>query len=174
MVSYVKMVTMSGKTPLKFFETLVLISKLLAGRKFAFRGTTSLILQGIDMVADDIDILCDKGTALASNYLLREYLVEEVSYKKSPKFKSFFGKFKVNETKVEIYGEWQIKDTKGNWSNPFIAINRHNITYKGKEFYVTDIEDELLVYALMGRWNAFHKIKRQLKAKETSTQTSLF
>ena len=49
---------MPGRVPKKFLPTLLLISKLLNRRKFAFRGTTSLILQGLDMVANDIDILC--------------------------------------------------------------------------------------------------------------------
>jgi len=154
---------MPGRVPEKFLETLILISRILNRRKYAFRGTTSLILQG----------LCDKDTALASNFLLQDFLEEEVSLKKSQQFKSYFGKFIINKIPVEMYGEWQIKDTKGNWSQPFTAVNRHRIKYQNKQFFVTDIEDELMVFALMGRWNAFRKIKRELKKSAASGQEKL-
>ncbi|HLD03928.1 MAG TPA: hypothetical protein VJC17_04105 [Candidatus Dojkabacteria bacterium] len=164
---------MPGRVPEKFLETLILISRILNRRKYAFRGTTSLILQGLDMISKDIDILCDKDTALASNFLLQDFLEEEVSLKKSQQFKSYFGKFIINKIPVEMYGEWQIKDTKGNWSQPFTAVNRHRIKYQNKQFFVTDIEDELMVFALMGRWNAFRKIKRELKKSAASGQEKL-
>jgi len=164
---------MPGRVPKNFLPTLLLISKLLNRRKFAFRGTTSLILQGLDMVANDIDILCDKDTALASNFLLQDYLVEDISLKKSKQFKSYFGKFTINKIPVEIYGEWQIKDTKGNWSHAFTAVNRHRVKYQNKQFFVTDIDDELMIFALMGRWNAFHKIKRLLKKNAATGQEKL-
>ena len=69
------------------------IDNKLKGEAYAIRGTASLVLQGLDMGLDDIDILCDAKTALSANLKLSEYLVEKVAFKESPKFKSYFGKF---------------------------------------------------------------------------------
>lgn len=154
-----------SKTPESFISTILLLSDLLKGQQYAIRGTASLVLQGLDMIAQDIDILTDKDAALACNKLLKDYLVEEVKYKESEKFKSYYGKFKVNDIQVEIMGEWKIKDTKGNWSSPFDLSNgqRKKILLNGKEVYVTTVETELACFAKMGRWNAYHKVKREVK-----------
>ncbi len=164
------------RKPEKFEETILLIADILDGYQYAFRGTTSLVLQGLAMNVDDIDLLCDKKTALACNKLLGEYLVEEVSYKESKKFKSYYGKFKVNGIEVEVMGEWQLRDTKGNWSEPFVASakEKKEIAVDDQAVYVTQVETELFFFAKMGRWNAYHKIRRQLAANENQNQLKFF
>jgi len=159
--------------PKNFEQVVLLLAKKLEGLQYAIRGTASLVLQGLDMVALDIDITGDKEMALACNDLLAEYLVEEVAYKESEKFKSYFGKFEIEGLPVEIMAEWQIKDTKGNWSEPFNASERKLIKLRGEDVYVTMVEEELRVYARLGRWNAFHKLKRQI-TKPTENQQTLF
>lgn len=154
------------QTPPKFNETVILLAKLLKGHQYAFRGTTSLVLQGIEMNVSDIDIVCDKSTALLCNSVLKKYCIEEVTYSESPKFKSFFGKFEINGILVEIMGNWQIKDTKGNWSKVYNARGSKGIIYEGVKIQVTSVSEELEASAKMGRWNAYHKIKRQLKPEE--------
>ena len=166
---------MSKKKPKEFIKTVLLLADILKGYQYALRGTASLVLQGLDMIAVDIDILCDKETALACNKLLNKYLVEKVKYKKSDKFKSYYGKFRIKEIEVEIMGEWQIKDTspkvnqsmagKARWSKQFNASGeqRKKVTIRGKKVNVTTIETELLCFAKMGRWNAYHKIRRQFE-----------
>ena len=143
-----------------------------------------MVLQGVQMNVADIDIVGDKDTALACNDLLAEYLTEEVSFKESEKFKSYFGKFKIKGILVEVMGEWQIKDTKGQWSEPFNVSERKLITFGGSEIYVTPIEEELAVFAKMGRWTAYQKInkfvsrkleiKKQLSSVKKEGQPSLF
>lgn len=164
---------MLGK-PEKFEETILLLANILRNYQYAFRGTASLLLQKIEMNVDDIDILCDRKTALVCNELLKDFLLEEVSYKESDKFKSYFGKFKINNIPVEVMGEWQIKDAKENWSIPFNASGRKKITINGKECFVTSVEEELLVSAKMGRWTTYHKILRQFKAQEGKNLPILF
>jgi len=113
------------------------------------------------MSIDDIDILTDKKTALTTNEILKKYLIEKVAFKTSPQFKSYFGQFKVNNILVEIMGDWQIKGAKGGWSQPFTAAPREikTITFNRQKVVVTTPEAELSFFALMGRWNAYHKIK---------------
>jgi hypothetical protein len=167
----------SSKTrkPEKFEETILLLADILDGYQYAFRGTTSLVLQGLTMNVDDIDLLCDKKTALSCNKLLGDYLVEEVSYKEADKFKSYYGRFKINGIEVEVMGEWQLRDTKGGWSEPFTASEgeKKEIAVDDQAVYVTRIETELSLFAKMGRWNAYHKIKRQLPKEEDQDQLKL-
>jgi hypothetical protein len=97
----------------KVEKVVIRLVRILKSRQYAFRGTTSLVLQGIKMNVSDIDIICDKETALDCNRILGKYLIEAVEYKVSKEFKSYFGKYKVDGIFVEIMGEWQIKDNKG-------------------------------------------------------------
>lgn len=138
---------------MKFMESKKIkdISIKLLGHNYAIRGTTSLILQGLDFKEDDIDILCDEETALFLS----------LPYSESKQFKSYFGKIDDN---VEVYANWQIKNPKGEWSEILVptATNSYPLTTNDFIVPVTTIEFELHCYALMGRWSVFHKIKRLL------------
>jgi len=160
--------------PGNFEEVILLLAARLRDFQYAFRGTASLVLQGIQMNVEDIDIVGNEEAALACNDLLAKYLVEEVTFKESAKFKSYFGKFEVEGIPVEVMGEWQIKDTKGRWNEPFDASARKLISLNGDKVYVTSIEEELAVFAKMGRWTAYQKIKKQLPSTKKETQQNLF
>ncbi len=165
-----------AKIPKNLENVVLILADRLKGKQYAIRGTASLVLQGLEMNVDDIDIVSDKETALACNDLLKDYLVEEVKYQKSEKFKSYFGKFEINKISVEVMGEWEIK-TQGSkskvekWQEPFNATDRKRLVINGKTVYVTTIETELTMFATMGRWNAYWKIKKQLPLDK---QKSLF
>lgn len=163
-----------GKAPSNLKQILDLIADKLSNYTYAFRGTASLILHGLDMNVSDIDILCDKKCALDFNELFKDYVVDPVAYSENDKFKSYFGKFKIDKIPVEVMGEWQIKDTKGNWSEIYNGSNREKVD----NYWVTPIGLELSCFAKMGRWNAFHKIKRELgdktQYKKKSNQLELF
>lgn len=151
-----------GITKEKLESVIKIIHNKLRGEDYAIRGTASLVLQGLDMNVDDIDILCNAKTALNANLKLSEYLVEEVAFKESPKFKSYFGKFLVDGVKVEIMGDWQIFNARKGWSGVYNA-DMKNIDYvklDDLEIPVTKIDLELEVFALVGRWTAYQKIKR--------------
>jgi len=161
-----------GKIPEKFKETVDLLANKFNGKQCAFRGTASLVLQGLDMNVDDIDLLTDKDTALLANKLLNKYLVDEVKYRQSEKFKSFYGKFNINSIQIEVMGDWQIRDIKGSWCDSFDASDDEcsEINLNGKSVRVTKIETELVTYSKMGRWTAFQKIKRQLGSRKSNQQ----
>lgn len=163
-----------SKKPKDFRKTVLFLAKVFGKRRYAFRGTTSLVLQGLDMNVDDIDVLTDKKTALDSNNLLKEYLIEEVVFKESDKHKSYFGKFNVNGIQVEVMGNWQVKSPKGIWSQIFNADDdqRIEVVLKDGKVWLTTIETELKMFVAMGRWNAYHKIKRQISPQRN--QTTLF
>ncbi len=164
------------KKPKRFRETILFLAQKLRDCQYAFRGTAGLVLQGIEMKVDDIDVLCDEETALKCNSLLKDFSIDEVGYKESDKFKSFFGKFEVKGIHVEVMGDWQIKDTKGVWGQLFDAgdSQRKRILFAGEKIWVTKTETELAMFAQMGRWTAYQKIKKQLKAPKEDYQQKLF
>jgi hypothetical protein len=149
-----------------FVNALEILVNKLGNIQYCVRGTASLVLQGIDMNVDDIDVLCDEKTALLVNDLLKEYLVEVISYKESDKFKSYFGKFNIDGVLVEFMGHWQIKDKYGNWSKVYDGSVYNTVSVNDFVVKVTKIEDELTMFLAMGRFNAYQKIKKQLQSKD--------
>lgn len=170
---------MSAKTPENLTVVVKKIAEIFGEYDYVIRGTASLVLQGFDMVAADIDVLCDGKTALLCNALFKEYLIEPVKFSESANFKSFFGKVAIDGVPVEIMGEFQIKDIHGDWSAKFCGENPTILLIDGVSVKVTKPEDELHMFALMGRWNAFHKLKKAIGPVEKSqnkenNQVSLF
>jgi len=139
-----------GKIPENFEQTLEIIAKKLHGQQYAVRGTASLVLQDIDMNVDDIDIVCDKNTAEAQGAVFSE----------TPKYKSYFLQTIINGIKVEFMGDWQIKKTKGVWSQVYDANKSQVTNHKHPEITITTIDTELAMFTDMGRWTTFQKIKR--------------
>lgn len=146
---------MPSSIPLNNLQKIAIeIANIFSGHQYAIRGTASLVLQGYDMGVDDIDVLCDKTTA--------EFF--KLPYSESKQFKSYFGPLNISGAKVEIYGDWQIKNSKGEWSEVFDASDDEIkiIDIDSQPIRVTKVETELKMYALMGRWPAYHKLKKQI------------
>lgn len=143
------------------YNTLKIITSSLQGYKYAIRGTASLTLQGLELNVDDIDIICNEYAALKCNELFKKYLIEPVRFSESSKFKSYFGKFLIENIQVEIMGDWQIKKTNGEWSRVYDGEEHIIVKKDGIEIPTTTIAQELGMFVEMGRWTAFHKIKKQ-------------
>lgn len=150
-----------------------ILTKKLPADKWAIRGSAGLTLQGIKLNIDDVDIVCDKETALSANDTLNEFLVEKVHLKTSGKFKSYYGVFVIKGIQVEFMGDWQIKNKSGNWSRTFSGIDKDCETIQvGRQMIkVVNPRIELEMFALMGRWNTYHKIRKSI---EISSQQKLF
>lgn len=145
-----------GKKPEQFAETVRFVASRLQNTNYAIRGTASLVLQKIDLNIDDIDVVGDAKMALSCNEIFKEYLTTPVAYSESPKFKSYFGQFEINGIKVEIMGDWQIKNHKGEWIS--VSVQRTQVD----DIWLTTIDTELAMFAAMGRWTALQKIKRSM------------
>lgn len=142
-----------------FANAISIIARVGQGTQYAFRGTTSLVLQGDAMGLQDIDLLADRGAAENLDRGLADFTVSPLKYSQTSQHKSYFGQYKIGEVQVEIMGEWQIK-SKGDWSEIFNA-NLSQITHVNS-LPVTTVQTELKCYALLRRWSAYHKLKRQL------------
>ena len=165
-----------GTVPESFYDVVKFVASKLEGHQYAIRGTASLVLQGLDYNVQDIDVLTDKEAAIYCNEVLKEILTDRVEYSESEKFKSYFGKFKINDILIEVCGDWQIKTAKGDWSEPFDASDDEirEILLGGHKVRVTTAETELRSYLLMGRWNVYHKLNNELRKTSKDKQKSLF
>jgi hypothetical protein len=161
-----------GKQPTNLNTIIKQIAVALQGKQYAIRGTASLVLQGLDMNVDDIDIVCDRETALLCNEIFGQQLISPVSFQETKQYKSYFGKFNFDGIQVEIMGEWQIK--KGdNWSEAYTGLPYGEVTIDGTTVKLTTIASELQMFAAMGRWTALQKIKRQLPPESKTKQSQI-
>lgn len=160
-------------TRLEIEKVALKIVKKLKDKNYAIRGTASMVLQGLDMGVDDIDIVTDKELSKKINDIFETEIVEEIKFSESEKFRSHFGKLIIDNILIEVMGEFQVKDDKGNWSEKVDASvdQIEQVTVGNEKINVTKLGLELDLSAKMGRWNEFHKIKKQLEEK---SQASLF
>jgi len=139
--------------------------------RWAVRGTASLVLQGFDMGVDDIDLICDAKTADAISKKFKNEIIKSIEHSESDKFRSYFGQLVIDNVLVEVMGEWQIKKVNGEWSSVYSAKDDeiNEIEVGSEKVKVTKPEIELKASAEMGRWNEYHKIKKQVESKNQET-----
>jgi hypothetical protein len=96
--------------PKHILRALVILAEQLELSKtsWAVTGSTSLALQGVDLVPNDIDILTDEAGAYAIAKLFSEHVLIPVSFKKSPRYESHFGRLEIEGVGVELMGELRV------------------------------------------------------------------
>jgi hypothetical protein len=123
--------------PASIRRVLVILAEKLESSttSWAITGSTSLALQGLDIVPHDIDILTDEEGAYAIGELFRHHIVSPVSFKKSPMYESHFGGLKIEDVDVEIMGELRVFRG-GRWSSVMtprtrkiedVHVDRHRV-----------------------------------------------
>lgn len=147
----------------------IILAERLKGKMWAIRGTASLKLQDIDMGVDDIDLICDRETSEFINSEFKKEIIKKIEFSESDKFKSYFGQLVIDGILVEVMGELQIKKVNGEWSSVYSAkddeINEVELGSEKVRVKVTKPEIELKASAEMGRWNEYHKLKKQVENK---------
>jgi hypothetical protein len=103
--------------PNRILRALVILAEQLESSKisWAVTGSTSLALQGVDLVPNDIDILTDEAGAYAISRLFSGHVLISVSFKRSPKYESHFGRLEIDGVSVEIMGDLRVF-RHGRWS----------------------------------------------------------
>jgi len=101
-----------------FIEALKLISERyrIHNIKWILIGSSSLALNGVDVLPNDIDILTDKKGALKSNKIFEEFMIKKVEWSETKVYKSYFGKFIINNSRVEIMGDLWVNN-QGKWKS---------------------------------------------------------
>jgi hypothetical protein len=145
--------------PPDYQQVINLLHRLLGTSQYAFRGTTGLIIQGYTMGVQDIDLTGDRGAAEILDRGLANYCLSPVKYSQTSHHRSYFGRYQIDKVVIEIMGEWQIF-SQGEWSE-IINASPSQITHINSLPVITP-QIELRCYALLGRWSAYHKLKKQL------------
>lgn len=114
-------------------------------------GTTSLALQGLDIVIRDIDILTDRAGAFMIGELLREYEVKPVEFGRSGIFESYYGVFEIEDCIVEVMGELKERIGEG-WLSAIQRLDCPKIVQiEGMGIPVSSLEEQLMAYERLGR-----------------------
>ncbi|MFA4873652.1 MAG: hypothetical protein WC659_07050 [Patescibacteria group bacterium] len=158
----------------KIINTLNIICRTLKGKKikWVLIGSTSLALQGVRITPEDIDILTDKKGALAIGKLFKKYEIAPVVFGRTELFESYFGKFDINRTNVEVMGNLREK-LDNQWTSlskrlaspKLIEINKMKIP-------VSPLITQLNAYEKLGRKKdalRVKKIRHALKVAHTNT-----
>lgn len=116
------------------------------GINWVLVGSSSLALQGVDIVPNDIDVLTSKEDALKCNSILKEFLVKPVEWSKTERYDSYFGEFRIEGVKVEIMGGLKVK--KGDdWIDLIHRLEKPRQILNGKmQIPVSPLEDQLESY----------------------------
>jgi hypothetical protein len=148
----------------KIKEAIKLICARLRGKKikWVLVGSTSLALQGVKIKPKDIDILTDKEGAFKIEKLFEECKVRVIPVKLSHSklFKSYFGKFKLNDVKFEVMGD--LKERVGNkWVSFSARLKSPKIVkLEGMEIPVSPLQEQLKSYSKLGRKKDFIRVQR--------------
>lgn len=119
---------------------------------WAVTGSLGMVLQGMDLPINDIDIQTDEDGAYEVERRLAQYVVVPVLYKASERMRSRLGKLNVEGVQVEIIGGIQKRSQEGEWEEPVqVAEHRLWVDVEGLSLPVLSLEYEYRAYKIMGR-----------------------
>ena len=146
----------------RYLAVLELIAQKINGEiSWAIAGSTSLILQGIDVEWHDVDIVTDKVGAYRFNQIFKNYEVSPVSLDThSDLFESYIGEFCINNIKVEIIGDFHIKVNKRKELHATMILFPLVIEINNIAILIVSLEDELFAYQKMNRPKDQEKIRK--------------
>ena len=157
-----------GNIPGDLIAVLGAISELLdkAGVRWILAGSLGLAIQGVAVLAHDIDIISDAAGAFKIGELLHDHVIKPVEWSEGEEFASYFGQVSLNGVLVEIMGDLQAwegdswHDLSSRLENPVL------VRMEGIVVPVSSLEDELKSYRSSGRVKDLGKaaaIERVLK-----------
>ncbi|MBN1175713.1 hypothetical protein JXA48_03640 [Candidatus Woesearchaeota archaeon] len=139
----------------KYKEVLCTIADELNKRhvNWTLVGSSNLRLQGIEAKESDIDIATDKEGADIFEEIFVDYMIDPVIYStEENKFRSHFGRFKINNILVEIMGELEVYDIQHEkW---IVAIQSNKVITKNlgnSIIFANSLDHELELYRARGR-----------------------
>ena len=131
---------------------------------WALTGSTALALQGVDVVAHDIDLQTSAEDAYRAEERLKEFVVTPVREVISQHMRSHLGKLEINGIQVEIMGDIQKRAADGPWDEPpRLEQNKQWVVFEGLRLPVLALEYEYRAYLQMGRLEKAQQIRRRLE-----------
>ncbi len=148
-----------------FSDTVLRIAELLHGREllWAFTGGANLLLQGLDVPYNDIDIETDARSAYLAQEILGGTIVLPVSFSTSAPYRSHFGKTMLDGWLVEIMGAVQKLRPDGSWTPaPDLTVITRRVAYHGECVPVLNLQYEADAYDMSGRPDRAARIRLYL------------
>jgi hypothetical protein len=125
-------------------------------------GSFSLVIQGVDVKANDIDIVTDKKGAEQLDQLLSKYRTKALEYSSTSEFRSYYSHYLINGVKIDVMGNFQYMKKDGLWSNSRHKGITHEIEFEGMHLTLFSLEEELKEYEELGRMDKVKKIREKL------------
>lgn len=122
-------------------------------------GSTNLFIQGVSIIAKDIDIVSTKEDILKIEELFKSYSIKKIVYSESEKYRSWFGRLVIDNIQVDLMAELEYKTPDSNWLKSTSLESKEIITFKEYEVPINPFENELLFYKKMNRENDKMKVK---------------
>jgi len=139
------------------------------GLLWALTGSTSFALQGMAVVAHDIDIQTDRDSAYKLGELLGGYCVEPVHFCGTEKIRSHFGRFQIGQAEVEIMGDIEKRLPNGEWERaPVLGKLIQYVEFAGMHLPVLSLGYEAKAYRTMGRIERAKEIERYNEGEKTT------
>lgn len=120
--------------------------------EWALTGSTSFVLQGLDLEPDDIDVQTTERGAHAIEDCFADAVTEPVSQSAGEAIQSHFGRLRIEGVVVEVMGALRKRDREGEWTTP-VPIDRHRefVEFRGRPIPVLSLEYEATAYERLGR-----------------------
>lgn len=148
--------------PEENYQVLKIIVDRLKNINWILIGSTNLAVQGVNIKANDIDILTTKEGAYKIEEALHEFCIEPVHYKESTKFNSHYGLFIINGIEIEVMGDIENFRPKGELWGEKSNFKKHYIEFHEITIPCAKLEQEYYAYIKMGRFEKAELIKTRL------------
>ncbi len=124
-----------------------------------------MALQGVPLVANDIDVQTDASGAYALAQILADVALTPVRYLPSERIRSHYGAYELAGVRVEIMGDME-KWVDGVWEAPVdVRLHRDWVQMGDLNLPVMDLRHEVDAYEKMGRRERAELLKAWLDHK---------
>ena len=118
---------------------------------WALTGSTGMALQGVPLIANDIDVQTNTPGAYEIAGVLADVALTPVRYLPSERIRSHYGAYELAGVRVEIMGDME-KYVDGLWEPPVdVRLQRRWVQLEGLNLPVMDLRHEVDAYLKMGR-----------------------
>ena len=153
--------------PVRYLDVLRRIYGKLRDRRidWAVTGSLSLALQGVPVEIHDIDIMTDKTGAYDIENLFPEFVSENVRYSSTERIRSHFGALIIDEIRVEIMGDIQIRLKDGTWEDPAdLKLLKKVVQIEEMQLPVIRLDREYQAYLKLGRPEKAEVVRKWLSS----------
>jgi hypothetical protein len=125
-------------------------------------GSANLTLQGIDIIAKDIDIMVKVDNVQVVQTLLQQYCTKRIEYSKTGNFASYYGQFNINDVKIDVIAGLVLIKNGVQTTKDIFAKNPTIIDVEGMAIPCANLNTEYEAYIDLGRYDKAQLIKKSI------------